>query len=292
MQNNVQLAKFTSFRIGGPAKYFVEAKTDNDIVEALSFANENKLKFFVLGSGTNILVQDQGFDGVVIRNQLKDLKLEDGLVVADSGLLLVLINQFANKNGRVGFEKLSTVPGTLGGALYNNAHWQDDLLSYYVQWVEVIDPADPGLKIQRLTKEQLDFGYDSSLIKKKNLVALRAALLLPEGDVEQSRKTMLSYMKSRSDSQPYGTANSGCMFQNIPQTLGPGNHGTSAGYLIDQAGLNGMRVGDAVISEKHGNFFINEGHAKSGDILKLAEIAREKVKAKFGVNLEFEVKVI
>lgn len=292
MENNIELAKYTSFRIGGPAKFFVEAKSDNDFIEALRFAKENNLNFFVLGSGTNILIQDKGFDGVVIRNQMKDIKMDGELVVADSGILLVLINQFANKNGRVGFEKLTTVPGTLGGAIYNNAHWKDDLLSNYVQWIEVIDPKDPELKIQRLNKDQLQFGYDDSLIKKNNLVALRAALLLSEGDVAESKKTLLSYMKNRSDTQPYGTANSGCMFQNVQQNLGPGNHGTSAGYLIDQVGLKGHRIGDAVISEKHGNFFINEGKAKSEDILKLANLAKEKVKEKFGVDLEFEVKII
>jgi UDP-N-acetylmuramate dehydrogenase len=292
LQNNITLAKFTSFRIGGPAKFFIEAKTDQDVIDAVDFAKENDVPFFVLGSGTNILIQDRGFDGVVIRNQLKEIKMEGDLIVADTGLLLVMINQFANQQGRVGFEKLTTVPGTLGGAIYNNAHWKDDLLSNYVEFVEVIDPADPELKIQRLTKEHLVFGYDTSLIKQNNLIALRAGIRLPEGDIIESKKILLSYFKNRSDSQPYGTANSGCMFQNVQQNLGPGNHGTSAGYLIEQVGLKGTKIGDAIISEKHGNFFINEGNAKSQDILKLAELAKEKVKEKFGVDLEFEVKII
>lgn len=292
IQNNIELAKFTSFRIGGPAKYFAEASKDADIIEALKFAKENSLPFFVLGAGTNILIQDHGFDGIVIRNQMKDIRMDDDLLVADTGLGLVLINQFANKNGRVGFEKLTTVPGTLGGAIYNNAHWKDDLLSNYIAWVEVIDPEDPGLNVQRLTLDQLAFGYDSSLIKQKNLVALRAALRLPQGNVEESRKLLIGYLKTRHESQPQAIGNCGCMFQNVQQNLGPGNHGTSAGYLIDKVGLKGKQIGDAIISEKHGNFFINKGKASSADVLRLAEMCKEKVKEQFGVELEYEVKII
>ncbi len=292
MENNIELAKYTSFRIGGPAKYFVEAKNQDDVIGALKFAQENNVPFFVLGSGTNILVQDKGFDGMVIRNQLKDIKMDGDLVVADTGLMLPIINNFANQNGKVGFEKLTTVPGTLGGAIYNNAHWKDDLLSNYIEWIELIDPKDPELKVQRLPLTELAFGYDSSLIKKNNLVALRAAIKLPAGDVVESKKTLISYMKNRTDTQPYGTANSGCMFQNVQQNLGPGNHGTSAGWLIEQVGMKGVKVGDAVISEKHGNFFINQGSASSEDILKLVEMAKQKVKEKFGVDLELEVKII
>ena len=292
MENNIALAKYTSFRIGGPAKFFTDAKNENDVIEALRFARENNAPFFVLGSGTNILIQDKGFDGVVIRNQLKEIKMDGDLVVAETGLMLPIINNFINQNGRVGFEKLTTVPGTLGGAIYNNAHWKDDLLSNYIEWIEVIDPKDPELKVQRIPLEKLEFGYDNSLIKKNNLVALRAALKLPLGDTVESKKTLIGYMKNRTDTQPYGTANSGCMFQNVQQNLGPGNHGTSAGWLIEQVGMKGASVGDAVISEKHGNFFINKGNASSEDILKLVAMAKEKVKEKFGVDLELEVKII
>ncbi len=292
MESNIQLAKFTSFRIGGPAKYFVEAKNSQDFIEAVKFAQQSQLSFFVLGSGTNILIQDQGFDGVVIRNQMKSIDMDGELIIAETGLGLVLINQFANKHGRVGFEKLTTVPGTLGGAIYNNAHWKDDLLSNYIEWVEIIDPRDPDLRVQRLGLKELAFGYDDSLIKAKGLIALRAALRLPLGDITKSRELLMEYLKIRHQSQPQGAGNCGCVFQNIQQSLGPGNHGTSAGYLIDQVGLKGHQIGDAKISEVHGNFFINQGNASSNDVIKLAELCKEKVKEKFGVELEYEVKII
>ena len=296
MQENIELSKYTSFRIGGPASFFVEAKTDADFLQALNFSREHQLPFLVLGGGTNMLINDKGFKGVVIRNQSKNLSFEDqghtGLVISDTGNVLAMINQFANKNGLIGFEKLATVPGTLGGAIYNNAHWKDDLLSKHIQWVDVIKPEDQELKVTRLSIAELDFKYDSSVIKTRNLIALRAGILLSKGDVAESKKTYTEYMKNRSESQPYGTLNSGCMFQNIAQNLGPGNHGTSAGYLIDQAGLKGLKIGGAQISEKHGNFFINTGNASSDDILKLAETCKAKVKEKFGVDLEFEVKIV
>ncbi len=292
METNVSLAKFTSFRIGGPAKFFVAAKNQKDFVKALDFAHQNNLPFLVIGGGTNILVRDQGFDGVAVRNLSREIKLEDNLIVADSGVAMALINQFANQNGFVGFEKLATVPGTLGGAIYNNAHWQDDLLANHIAWVEVIDPDQREAKVQKLNRQQMNFAYDTSLVKQKGLIALRAALQLPKGDIAESKKILLQYLKSRSSSQPYGTMNSGCIFQNVPEQIGPGKHGTSAGYLIEKAGLKGTKIGAAEISEKHGNFFINTGNASSADILKLAELCREKIKKQFGVELEFEVKII
>lgn len=288
IQENVELAKYTSFRIGGPARYFIEAKTIDDIIFAADFAKQKGLPIFLLGGGTNLLVQDAGFKGLVIRNQAKGIEMQDGLVIASTGVVLPEIHNFANKNGLIGFEKLATVPGTLGGALYNNAHWSDDLLSNYVQWVDVLS----GGNIVRMNVEDLEFAYDSSVFKTKGLVALRAALKLPIGDISASKAKFLEYIKSRTETQPYGTLNSGCMFQNVQQKLGPGNHGTSAGYLIDQVGLKGATVGDAEVSVKHGNFFINKGGASSADIIKLAELCRQKVKEKFGVDLEYEIKII
>lgn len=292
IENDVNLAKYTSFKIGGQTRYFIDAKTEEDLLGGIQFAKQHEIPFFVLGAGTNMLIRDEGYMGITIRNQLKDIKVAGDLLVAETANLLPIINQFANLNGLVGFEKLATVPGTLGGAIYNNAHWMDDLLSNYVEWVDVINPSDQKLSVKRLSKDEMQFAYDTSLVKTKNLVAVRAALRLPQGDKVQSKKTFLEYLKKRSESQPYGTFNSGCMFQNVPENLGPGNHGTSAGYLIDQVGLKGTQVGNAKISEKHGNFFINTGNASSDDIIELAEIARQKVKEKFGVDLEYEIKII
>lgn len=292
IQSDIKLANFTSFRIGGAAKYFVEARSTEELRAALEYALQNNLRYFVLGGGTNMLVQDQGFPGLAIKNIAKGKSVEDGLVVAETGNTLAEINIFANNNGFVGFEQLATVPGTLGGAIYNNAHYLNSLLSDFIAWVEVLVVENGKVGLKRIAKEQLSFTYDSSKIKTENLIAVRAGLKLQSGDIKQSRQNLLELIKKRNSSQPYGTMNSGCMFQNVKEQIGPGYHGTSAGYLIDQCGLKGAKVGDAEISTVHGNFFINTKNASSEDILKLAEMCQNAVREKFHVNLEFEIKII
>lgn len=287
---NIELAKYTSFKIGGKARFFAEPKTREELAEGLRYAKENSLDYLILGGGTNCLVRDAGFSGLVLHNRLRGLTLENNLIIAETGLTLPEIFNFANKNGLAGFEKIATVPGTLGGAIYNNAHYMDSLLSDFIEWVELLDPKT--LEPHRLSKEQMQFKYDSSLVKLENLTATAAGLRLPQGDPKASKLLFLELLKKRSDNQPYGTANSGCVFQNVPAQLGPGHNGTSAGWLIEQCGLKGARVGGAVVSEKHGNFFINQGQASSKDILELAEMCKNKVKEKFGVELEFEIKII
>ena len=293
IKENIELAKFTSFKIGGGARFFVEVKNQEDLIAALKFAKEKAVPFLILGGGTNMLIRDAGFAGLVIRNQMKNIEMQDDLIVADTALVLPEINNFGYKQGWVGFERLATVPGTLGGALYNNAHHLGTLLSEFVQWVEILDlsiPAEPQVK--RIPTSEMQFEYDSSKIKIAGLIALRAALKLQKGDIAESKKNLIAMLKERSEHQPYGTFNSGCMFQNVPNGPGPGYRGTSAGWLIEQCGLKGAKIGEAVISEKHGNFFVNSGKATSADILKLVEMCQNKVKEKFGVNLELEIKII
>jgi len=293
IQENIELSKYTSFKIGGKASFFADVKNRQDLVEALNFAKERQLKVLMLGGGTNMLIRDSGFDGLVIRNLMKGIGLEaENIIAAETGLTLPEINNFGYKNGLVGFEKLATVPGTLGGALYNNAHYLGLLLSDLIDWVEVVDSSGSSPVIKRVSKEQMRFGYDTSIVKTDSLIAVRAGIKLVKGDISVSKTELIKMLKQRSEHQPYGTFNSGCMFQNVKASIGPGHNGTSTGWLIEQCGLKGTRVGNAVISEKHGNFFINMGGAGSGDILKLAEICQNKVKEKFGVDLEFEIKII
>ncbi len=278
-QENVNLAKFSSFRVGGPARKFVEVRTQDEMAEAVAASSNN---FFVLGGGTNTLFNDAGYSGTVIKNLMKGIKLHDRDVIeAETGLTLVEINSFANANGLVGFEKMATVPGTLGGGLYNNAHWLETLLSDFVVSVGAL--SIDGGKVEKVTlvPEDLHFAYDHSVFRERNVVALSARLKLQPGDVGKARQDLLGYLKKRSEMHPYGTANCGCMFQNVD--------GTSAGYLIDQCGLKGAKFGGAEVSTKHANFFINSGTATSGDITALIKICQERVKEKFGVELKLEV---
>ena len=294
---NILLAPYTGFKIGGPAKFFCIVKTKDDCIDALEYARNSSLKVFILGSGTNLLVSDSGFDGLVIRNSLKEIFFDNGLITAGAGLTLAEIFVFATQNSRIGFERMATVPGTLGGALYNNAHYLDDLISNYIVSVDVYDSTSPS-KIKTLSMDQLDFKYDSSKIKTDSLVVLSALIKLPEGDVDASKKYYLELLKKRGDTQPYGTMNAGCMFQNVSKegnellVAAPGNHGVSAGWLIDQAGLKGKAVGNIEVSTKHGNFFINRGKGTAADVEKLIELCKESVYNKFKVDLELEIKIL
>ena len=285
---NIRLAPYTGFKIGGPAKFFCVVKQYEELLEALEFSHQKNLNYFILGSGTNILVPDLGFSGVVIKNQIRNKSFEDGLLIASTGITLAELFLFGHEYGLVGFEALATVPGTLGGAIYNNAHYGESLLSDFVEWVEVLQDG----QLVRMQKQELSFAYDSSVIKTNKLPAVRAALRLPKGDVSLSKKTFLELLKKRGQNQPYGTFNAGCIFQNTPKILGPGNHGTSAGWLIEQVGLKGKCLGGIKVSEKHGNFFVNNGTGTANEILNLIQLCKQEVFKKFEVHLETEIKIL
>jgi UDP-N-acetylmuramate dehydrogenase len=297
IKENILLAPYTGLKVGGPATLFVAVRTIQELIEALDYAHAQKLEYFVLGSGTNLLITDKGFAGLVIKDEIKLLEYQNDLITAGCGLTLPEIHLFGHRHGRIGFEKMATVPGTLGGALYSNAHYLDDLISNYVVSVDVYDSSQAG-RIQTIAKDALAFAYDTSLIKTQNLVAVSACLKLPEGDTTESKGYYLELIKKRGASQPYGTITAGCIFQNVPKTddlalvNAPGHHGISAGWLIEQAGLKGVKIGGAEVSPKHCNFIVNTGQASAQDILDLIALVKEKVYTKFNVTLELEIKVL
>jgi UDP-N-acetylmuramate dehydrogenase len=279
IKENVNLAKFSSFKVGGPAARFAEVHTEDEMAEALASSGE---KFFVLGGGTNTLFNDAGYTGTVIKNLMKQIKLhERDIIEAETGVTLVEINAFANSHGLVGFEKMATVPGTLGGALYNNAHWLETLLADFVVSVSALSLENGKVEKVELLPGDLRFSYDHSVFKERQVVALGAKLQLAKGDVGKARADLLGYLRKRAEAHPYGTMNCGCMFQNVD--------GTSAGYLIDQCGLKGAKIGGAEVSTKHANFFINSGGATSADIAALVKLCQDRVKEKFGFDLKLEV---
>jgi UDP-N-acetylmuramate dehydrogenase len=290
LQEHIPLAPHTGYKIGGPARFFTAAKTAADVAEALRYAKNENLPYFILGSGTNVLLPDSGFEGLVIKNQIKTLEVDGDLLVVGTGCTLVEVRQFGLKQGRVGLEKLATVPGTVGGALYSNAHWKNDLLSNYVVWVEIASPN--STELIRLSGDELQFAYDASVFRKEPYYATRCAFRLPHGDTTAAQAEFLSYLKERGVSQPYGAKTAGCVFQNVPQTLGPGHHGTSAGWLIEQTGMKGASEGGISVSAVHANFFVNDGTGTSHDVETLITRCREAVYNKYGVHLELEINVV
>lgn len=280
---NEPMSKHTSYGIGGPVSAYVRPKDRVDLAEILKFAQKNKIPAFFIGSGSNLLVSDTKIEGIIISpsKSLKSLEIADNRVTAESGVMLGrLVKECSNRN-LTGLESLIGVPGTLGGALVMNAGAFGGEISNYL-----INVDNMNLKGQITTHSAQDitFGYRFSNFKEDEFILLaRFELKKEDPDIIQDKKNKAS--KGRKTNQPLKFRSAGSVFKN------PENH-HAAGYLIDQAGLKGTRVGNAEISHHHANFFINHGNASASDITSLIRLARKTVFEKFGIELELEVKTI
>ena len=256
-QRNILLKKYTTFRIGGAAKYFWVAKTKKELIEAVKFAKKHKLPFFILGGGSNVLVSDQGYQGLVIKFRTP------------------LLSKFVDK----GLEWAAGIPGTVGGAISGNAGAFDGSMADVVKNVEVLDTRSRKIKIFK--NKDCKFGYRDSIFKKNaNLIILSVELRLERGDPKKIKKH-LSYRKK---TQPLNFSTAGSVFQNTPKF--------SAARLIEDCGLKGKKIGKAQISKKHANFIVNLGGAKAKDVLKLINLIKKEVKNKFGIKLEEEIQYL
>ncbi len=301
---NEPLAKHTYFKIGGPADVFYEAKTVDELSTAVQIAIMNRIPYLVIGGGSNLLVTEAGFRGLVIKNrtialQFKGfaggvekgkLDVKEAIVQADSGVPANLLIRYTLDQGLAGLEEFLGLPGTVGGAVYNNSHHLGELIGDRIVEVEVVD--EEGNRKKYLQKD-LKFDYDYSILHKTHETVLTASFQLKRGDKTSLWEKATTALKRRSATQPLGIPSSGCIFKNIPladaMRLGTPDMLQSAGYLIDKAGLKGLRVGGASVSDVHANFIVNDGTATSSDVLELIDQVRTKIKAKFGVTLELEV---
>ena len=304
MQQNVELAKFTTFQMGGQADYYYAAKDVMMIPKLIEACKEDGLPYVLLGWGSNMIFSDLGFRGLIIRNLARKCELaeevgakgqegEDGfrsadrLVVADSGTLLSQIIQFSLKNGLTGMEKLMGVPGTIGGAVRGNAgafglettHLFEKALIYRPNSGETVE----------ITHADMKFDYRHSKIKDSREIVLKVWLRLQVGDTQAGVEEVRRIITSRAGKHPSGKS-AGSFFKN-PSGNSIGE-GFSAGYLSDQCGFKGKKIGGAFISEKHGNFLMNDGTATMRDVLELCLEIQQTVLAKFGIKLEREVALI
>lgn len=275
------LARHTSARIGGPADAFITARTVDVLARAGRLAWAHDIPLFVLGGGSNVLVSDAGFRGLVVHNRARDVTFEGETVVAESGVRTITLARRCIRRGLAGMEWAVGVPGTMGGAVFGNAGAHGGDMDSVVRWVEVATPEG----VETLSNDDLAFTYRSSALKRqpRPAIVLRAALGLAVEDAAAIGARADAYNEHRKRTQPPG-ATIGSMFKNPP--------GDYAGRLIDAAGLKGMRVGGAAISEKHANFFLNMGEATAADVKGLIDAAREAVEAQFGVRLELEIELI
>lgn len=299
------LAKHTYFKIGGPAKYFAEAYTQADLVEAIKYAAQEHIPYLVIGGGSNLLISDSGFDGLIIKNktsriQLKGfaggvakgkVDLKEVLVEAESGVPANLLIRYCLEQGLAGLENMLGLPGSVGGAVYNNSHHLDKLWGDHIVEVLVVDQFGNQRKYKH---EDLQFAYDYSILQKTKETVLTATFQLVKGDKNALWEIANAAIKRRASTQPLGKPSSGCMFKNLSlaDKMRLGIPTSSAGYLIDKSGLKGLRVGGASVSDVHANFIVNDGTATATDVLNLVNQVKKIIKEKHGVDLELEVFVI
>lgn len=291
---NEPLKNHTYMKIGGPADIFVETSTLKQLIRTYRLAQKLKLPIFILGGGSNIVASDKGFRGLVIKNRADEIKLIKShgstLIEAQSGVITNLLVRHVIDKGFKGLEYFLGVPGTVGGAIYNNSHYQSQLIGDYIKDITVLDKKGQE---KTYTSQQLDFSYDYSLIQKTKELILSARFALKHANKDKLLDQATDFAKLRASTQPLSQPSSGCMFKNITKsqakTLGVDKITTGAGYLIDKAGLKGTRVGNVMISDKHANFIVNLGGGTSKDVKTLVQLIRQKIKEKYGFELKTEV---
>jgi len=279
---NESLKKHTTYGIGGPADLMIFPKSKQDLIKVIEIINENKLQLTILGSGSNVLVSDNGIRGTVIslKNSLKQIEVIDNILYAECGTMLGKIVKHAIKNNLIGLENLNGVPGTLGGALIMNAGAWGGEISENLIHVELINSKS---EIKKIYKKDLNFSYRQSSFNKDDIL-LSAKFSLKKADKDIIKENFIEAQSGRKKSQPLNKRSAGSLFKNPKDN--------SAGKLLDDAGLKGLSIGDAKISDKHANFFINDGDASSSDMLMLIKKAHQEVKEQFNVNLSLEVKLM
>lgn len=289
LQTNIPLKNHTYFKIGGPADLFYPAKTQKQLIKAVKLATKHQVPFQVLGSGSNVLVTDKGFRGLIIKNKTTKITSSKApnspytLIQAQSGLPTNKLIQYTIKNGLKSLASFLGLPGTIGGAIYNNSHHLDKLIGDYVQKVKVITPSQA---IKTYTQKQMDFAYDYSILHQTKDIVLSATFKLKKGNPDNLAKIGKKAVQRRVDTQPINQPSSGCIFQNITQKQAQkiNSPTQSTGYLIDQAGLKGKTIGGAQISTKHANFIVNQNNATYQDVEKLIKLIKQKIKQKYNLT--------
>lgn len=306
LQKDVILAPYTTFKIGGPAKYFFEAKSQEELIRALNWAKSNKIDYFILGGGSNILVADKGFNGLVIKLQIESYKLEDQVIIAEAGINLGKLVQISAANGLTGLEWAIGIPGTLGGAICGNAGAMGSSISEIVENIKVLIDNE---KIDSWNNQQCRFSYRDSIFKQNpDLIILAAELQLKKGNKREIQEKIKEYIARRKN-QP-SEPSAGCVFKNIefnnldakltknlltkyPEIKNIIKDGKfSSGWLIEQCDLKGKIIGQAQVSSLHANFIVNLGQAKAEEVMILISLIKQRVRNKFGIQLQEEIEYV
>lgn len=294
------LAPKTYFKIGGPAEAYIELDSPESVQELLVFCSQEEIRVTVLGGASNVLVADEGITGVVLhltnaQTQVGEvLENDKTLFTAGAGTKMAALVSQAVAAGLTGLEYFLGVPGTLGGAIYNNSHYLNHLIGEHVHRVLILNSDH---QLQWLNQTECDFAYDHSRFQTSKEIILEVEFALAQGTKENSMALIKEATEYRANTQPLNLPSSGCIFQNVPNSdrlrqLFPqfaDQPRVSGGFLIDQAGLKGTHIGGIEVSEKHAAFFVNTGQGSAQDVKALIKQVKDSVAAKFGVQLQEEV---
>lgn len=280
VEKDVSLSKYTTYKVGGKAKVMVYPKNVDNLIKLMKVIKTHKLKYKVLGNGSNVLFSDDEFDGVIIRlNELDDVEFFGrGKVRVGAGYSLMKLSLMAARRGLAGLEFASGIPGTVGGAVFMNAGAYKSDMGYVVSEVKVLTP---DFRIITLENKEMNFHYRSSFLQThRDYICLEVVLKLTKGDKDALDEVIKERRQRRVESQPLEYPSAGSVFRN-PE-------GMFAGKLIEDLGLKGKTIGGAMVSEKHANFIINYKKAKSSDIKKLIELVHDKVLEEYDVDMKIE----
>ena len=281
VEQDFLLSKRTWYGLGGPVDYFIRPKSTEELKEAVKRCSENKIPIYVMGFGSNLLISDEGLRGAVIKldsEHFRQIEFEGEEVRAWAGAELSKLVLTCVEKGLSGIETLTGIPGSIGGAVKMNAGGNFGDIGAVVESVTLMDIDG---SIFEKSKPELIFDYRRTNITAK--FVLSALLKLGSGDPEQIMRTVKEIWIYKKNNQPLNTKNSGCIFKNPS--------GASAGAMIDRAGLKGLQIGGAAVSDKHANFIIAREDCKSRDVMRLIDVIREKVKEEFDVELELEIEI-
>ena len=280
---NEPMKNHTTFKIGGPAQYYVTPESVTQIQEVVSLCRDMNIPLHVIGNGSNILVGDDGVNGVVLAlfNTFSDYEIKDNVITAQAGMSLIKLAVIALREGLTGLEFASGIPGSVGGAVYMNAGAYDGQMKDVVTSVTVLDEAG---NIRILGRDELDMGYRTSAVAKHNMIVLQVIIELKAGNKEQIKDRMNQLSELRKQKQPLEYPSAGSTFKR-PE-------GYFAGKLIADAGLKGYSIGGAAVSEKHAGFVVNMGGATAKDVVELTDYIKKRIIEQFGVTLELEIKKI
>lgn len=303
-KQNELLSKYTSFHIGGPAKFFVTAKSIDELQQILRLVNEQSVKWVIIGGASNVIAGDDGFDGLIIQTGFDEIRIEGTDVHIEAGAVTAIASSKIASAGLIGFEWAIGVPGRIGGAIFGNAGAMGGEMKDVVVSVDVLDSS--SLERKTLNNHECEFGYRESRFKKTREIILGCTMKLSVGDTETSKGKMKEFLSYRNTTQPKGFASCGCMFKNyepapeeiealrengIPEVMLEKRR-ISAGWLIDHSGAKEFREGGVAVSDVHANFLINVGQATARDVNKLIDKVRTRVAERFGVSLEQEAQII